>query len=112
MNTIQSEELAQVANSLFSQGLKEEEIIRQLREKGTADTILQEVIEKVKKRRSHKKRNSGFLWCGIGIFLLVTGFLLTIMLYHSGNQIRFVMYGLTSIGLVCTVKGMISLLGW
>lgn len=112
MNTIQSEELVQVANSLFRKGLNDEEVIHRLRERGVADTMLQEAIEKVKNMRSHKRRNNGFLLCGIGIFLLVIGCILTIMLYNNGSEIRFVMYGLTCIGLVFTVKGMINLLGW
>ena len=38
--------------------------------------------------------------------------LLTFFLYNNGGDIRFVMYGLTTIGVGFTIKGMIDLLGW
>lgn len=112
MDAIHSSELFQLAHSLYSRGCNDEEVTVQLREKGAAETLLHDIIEQVKKFRLSKRRSTGFACCGIGILLLVVGCMLTFFLYNNGGNIRFAMYGLTSLGVVFTIKGMIDLLGW
>jgi hypothetical protein len=105
-------EWIQMARSLYRKGFNDEEVSVQLREKGIAETMLQEIIRQVKKLRSSKKKKAGFIFCGIGIFFLIAGCMFTLLLYNSGANIRPAMYGLTGLGLVFTIKGMIDLLGW
>lgn len=112
MEAIQSNELFQLANSLYRRGCNDEEVTVQLREKGAAEAILHDIITTVKKLRLAKRRNRGFICCGIGIFLLVGGCMLTIALYNTGGNIRLAMYGLTTLGVAFTIKGMTALLGW
>lgn len=103
---------AQLANALYRKGMNDEEVSLLLLEKGAGEAQLREIIQEVKKTRTTRRRNSGFLFCGIGVFLLVIGCLLTLVLFNNGGNIRLVMYGLTTIGLAFTIKGMIDLLGW
>ncbi|MBL7740008.1 MAG: hypothetical protein JNK14_12385 [Chitinophagaceae bacterium] len=112
MNPADHNDLLTLAHNLHKSGHNYDEITLQLREKGATETLLQEIIEKVKAFRFLKKRKNGFLCCGIGVALLIIGCMLTLLLYSNGSDIRFVMYGLTTIGVVFTFKGLIDLMGW
>jgi RecX family len=112
MNNEQSESVLQMVASLFRQGYSTDEITQQLRQKGVKDNLLQQALDEVQKLRLTKKRNAGFLWCGIGSFLLVSGCMLTFIQFSNGQNIRFVMYSLTSIGVIAILKGLIDLCGW
>jgi hypothetical protein len=111
MEPVQPTGFLHLAASLHKQGLNMDEISVQLRQQGAPENSLQDIIRQLKDLRFAKKRNTGFLCCGIGVFLIVFGCLLSLFLYSSGN-IRFAMYGLTSIGVVFTMKGLIDILGW
>lgn len=89
-----------------------EQITVQLKEKGVPENLLQEAIHHLKQLRLNRKRNTGFACCGIGVALLVIGCMITIMLYSSGGDIKWAMYGLTSLGVIFTLKGLVDLLGW
>ena len=107
-----STDLFRMARNLYSKGCTDEEVSLQLQQTGAGETLLQEIIRQVKAFRIAKKRSSGFACCGIGVFLLIVGCMLTLFLYSSGNDIRFVMYGVTSIGVGFTLKGLVDLMGW
>lgn len=112
MNTVQSNDYLHIANSLQKQGLSYEQISLQLREQGAPDNLLQEVIQQLKTLRITRKRNTGFACCGIGVALLIIGCILTILLYGSGGDIKLAMYGLTTIGVIFTLKGLADIMGW
>ncbi len=112
MNSEQPESLLQLAISLSRKGYSTEEIASQLRINGATETLLQKAIDEVKQLRLTSRRNTGFIWCGIGTFLLVSGCMITFIQYNSGQNIRIAMYGLTSIGVVAIIKGLIDLFGW
>ncbi|MBS1577852.1 MAG: hypothetical protein JST09_21310 [Bacteroidetes bacterium] len=112
MQTVPSVDLLLFAESLRKRGHNSEEIILQLRDKGAPDTVITETIEKMKALRMDRKRRMGFIYCGIGIFLLVAGCMITFLLFSYGNDIRLVMYGLTSLGVIVTLKGLVDLMGW
>lgn len=105
-------ELFRLARSLYRKGYTDDEVSLQLSQTGAGENTRQEIIRQVKQVRLAKKRSTGFFCCGIGVFLLVAGCILTLFLYNSGGNIRFAMYGLTSIGLGFTIKGLVDLLGW
>lgn len=112
MNLNPGTELADLAYSLYRRGCNDEEVKMELQQKGAAAGLLQEIITQVKQLRSARRRSTGFFCCGLGVFLLVAGCMLTFFLYNNGGDIRMVMYGLTTIGVGFTIKGMIDLLGW
>jgi hypothetical protein len=111
MHTLPSSDLLLFAESLRKRGHNSEEIISQLREKGTPDNLITATIEKMKSLKLGRKRRMGFACCGIGIFLLVAGCMVTFILFNYGNDIRIVMYSLTSLGVIFTIKGLADLLG-
>jgi hypothetical protein len=112
MNYVENNELFQFADILQKRGHNYDEISLQLREKGANETLLHEIIEKIKTVRFIKKRKSGFIFCSIGVVLLVAGCIVTLFLYGSGYDIRVAMYGLTIAGIVFTFKGLIDIIGW
>lgn len=112
MQTIQPNDLLFFADSLRKRGHNFEEIKLQLRDKGTPDNIVTETIEKLKALRMDRKRRTGFVCCGIGVFLLVAGCMITFVLFNYGGDIRMVMYSLTSLGVLFTMKGLVDLMGW
>ena len=112
MNSEQPESLLQLAISLSRKGYTEEEIATQLRLKGAADNLVQQAIDEVKQWRLARRKHTGFIWCGIGTFLLVSGCMITFIQYSNGQNIRIAMYSLTSIGVMAIIKGLIDLFGW
>ncbi len=112
MNTSTANDFLHLASSLHKEGLDYDQITFQLREKGAPESALQEVIQQLKNIRLLKKRNVGFACCGIGVVLLIVGCMLTILLYSSGGDIKWAMYGLTTIGVFFTLKGLIDIMGW
>lgn len=110
MNTAQLQDVFLHINTLKQQGLSSEEILQRLLETGLSNEVAQQHFDEWKKIRNEKKRNSAFIYCGIGIFLLTTGFFFTLLLFNSNNNFNFALYGLTIIGLVLVFKGMIDLM--
>lgn len=112
METSHPDFFVQLANSLQQKGLSFDEISIQLRQQGAPEQQLLEIIMQLKSLRFTQKRKSGFLYCGIGIALLVIGCMLTIFLYNSGGNIKLALYGLTILGVGLTLKGLVDLIGW
>lgn len=112
MNTHSPDELIQIASSLQKRGFNQEEITLQLRQQGAPENLLQEIIGELKKIKLLRKRNTGFACCSIGVVMLVVGCMLTLFLYDSGASIKFAMYGLTTIGVIFSVKGLVDIMGW
>lgn len=110
MSTVQLQDAFLRINTLKQQGLSNEEILQRLLETGLPNEVAQQQLDEWKKIRNEKKRNSAFIYCGIGIFLLTTGFFFTLLLFNSNSNFNFALYGLTIIGLVLVFKGMIDLM--
>jgi hypothetical protein len=112
MNTSANNEFVQMVSSLHKEGYNMDQITLQLKEKGAPENLLQEALHHLKQLRLTRKRNTGFTCCGIGVALLVIGCMLTVLLYTSGGDIKWAMYGLTSLGVVFTMKGLVDIMGW
>jgi len=112
MQTSPGTEWTQQVLSMHKKGHSDEEILVRLRSMGAIESRIRETLQQVKTHLSIRRRNNGFLCCGLGVLLLVVGCMFTLFLFNNGGNIRLVMYGVTSIGLVITLKGMIDLLGW
>jgi len=111
MNSVENNEWALFAESLRKRGCNHNEISMRLLEKGISEKLVTEIIEKLKTQRNQHKRSVGFACCGIGVILLVAGCMLTLFLFNTGSNIKFAMYGLTTIGVVLTIKGLIDIMG-
>lgn len=112
MNTHSPETLIQLAATLEKKGYNQDEITLQLRQQGAPEDLLQDVIAELKKIKLTKKRNNGFIWCAIGAALMAIGFIFTLFLFNTTGGMRFALYGLTTIGVGFTIKGLSDIMGW
>lgn len=110
MDTAQLQDVLLRIKTLQQQGLSTEEILKRLSDTGLPVDAARQYFEEWKKIRSEKKRNIAFLYCGVGVFLLTTGFLFTVFLFSSNSNFNFALYGLTIIGVVLVFKGLIDLM--
>lgn len=110
MDTAQLPHVLLQISTLKQQGLSTEEILQRLLETGLPGEAAQQYVDEWKKLRNEKKRNAAFVYCGIGVFLLTTGFMFTVFLFTNNSNFNFALYGLTIIGLILVFKGMIDLL--
>ena len=112
MSTNPFHELIQKATLLQQQGLSNDEITLQLKQQGTPENLVQDIFTELKKIRLTQKRNKGFMWCAIGATLMALGFVFTLFLFNNTGGMRFAMYGLTTIGVCFTIKGLSDIMGW
>lgn len=112
MNTSANNELLHLVSSLHKEGYNMDQITLQLKEKGAPENFFQEAMNHLKELRLLRKRNTGFACCGIGVALLVIGCMLTVLLYNSGGDIKWAMYGLTTLGVIFALKGLVDIMGW
>lgn len=96
--------------TLKKDGLSMEQIKEKLLQSGVPVKLADETIAEWAKTYNEKKRNVAFVYCGIGILLLTTGFLFTLLLFNSSGSYHFALYGLTILGLILVFKGMIDLM--
>jgi hypothetical protein len=73
--------------------------------------LANEIVDQVRMVFYAKKRKSGLPKLGIGCILLVVGFVLTVINYHSNESFAFVMYGFTSFGLILLFWGLYDIFG-
>ena len=110
MNPTQPQDIFLHISTLKQQGFNSEEILQRLLETGLPVDLAQQHFDEWKKLRNERKRNSAFLYCGVGVFLLTTGFLFTLVLFHNDSNFNFALYGLTIIGVILVFKGLIDLM--
>lgn len=110
MDTTQPQDIFQRISKLKQQGLNSEQILQQLLETGLTFSSAQQYVDEWKKNRTEKKRNAAFVYCGIGVFLLTTGFLFAVLQFTNNNDFNFALYGLTIIGIILVFKGLIDLM--
>lgn len=110
MDAVNLQDCLNKVMSWKQEGMTIEQIAERLLQNGVPDQLKEEAILKWKEIRNEKKRNSAFIYCGIGIGLLTTGFLFTLFLFDSNGGYSFGLYGLTMIGIALVFKGMIDLM--
>lgn len=86
--------------------------IREMLYERTGDRKLSdEIVDQVRDVYYAKKRKEGLAKLGIGCVLLVIGFVLTVINYHSNESFSLVMYGFTSGGLCLLFWGLYDMFG-
>lgn len=101
-----------IATEQHSKGIEHDHIEINLKEAGASDELVVIIIKQIKELHYLKRRKRGFKLVLFGSLLLVFGFLITLMLFHSGTTINYAMYGLTIAGVILLLWGMIDLMGW
>jgi hypothetical protein len=111
LHTTPDEYVAQVMQ-WKKEGLETSAIRSRLLEQNIPEPMMQEIMNQWKKIRTTQKRNSGFLYCGIGGALLFSSFAITLSLFNTEYNFSFFLYGFTVAGISLVIKGMVDLMGW
>jgi hypothetical protein len=106
------EQVLDEAGKMVNDGIETDKIRSYLSNAGMDKQSIESLIHQLKSQLYLKRRKRGFTFGIIGSIMLVIGFLLTVLFYHSGISIHFVMYGMTSVGVILLLIGMIDILGW
>lgn len=96
----------------MDEGKSPDQIREHLLASGAPPGDVETVVKQVKTRMYLKRRKRGFILGVTGSLLLVIGFILTVVFYHSGVSIHIVMYSMTSLGAILLVAGMVDFIGW
>lgn len=97
---------------MVSDGRETEMILKFLVSSGIEENEASEMIRAARSEYLKKRRARGFTLGIIGSILLVVGFVLTVIFFHSDISIHYVMYGLTSLGAILLMAGMVDVIGW
>lgn len=91
--------------SLLDNGQRREDIETDLREKGHEDQFVKTFVAEVIKLRYAKLRTQGLVLILIGAVICFVSFLLTITSSFSHTSFPWVLYGLTSVGIIFVFAG-------
>jgi hypothetical protein len=104
--------LRELAQKQSANRIEHHHIEANLKEAGAADEIIVIIIREIKTLHYLKRKKRGFKLVLAGSLLLVFGFIITLILFHSGNSINYAMYGLTIAGIILLLWGMTDIMGW
>lgn len=107
----QSSELFSLADQYLANGMDFETIKEKLLQRYNDEELILMIISKTKKDYYNKRRKEGTSILGIGLTMILVGFVLTCFNYHTNQSVNFVMYGLTSIGILIVLWGLYKILG-
>lgn len=97
------------AKMMLEQGHANDFIESQLN-KGGADSItMSEVLMQIKHLRNAKRTQTGGKLILSGVALMGLGFIVSFFLLDSGTLLAFALYGLTSIGVILLVAGLVMI---
>jgi hypothetical protein len=91
----------------IEQGLTNDAIIANLRKTGFDESQQDEILLEIKKIRNKKRTQTGSILVLIGVVILGLGFISCIVLHYLGSDINFSLYGLTGIGALSLIVGLI-----
>lgn len=106
------ESFMEVASRMINEGSDTDKVKSNLLSLGADEVMVETIIRQAKALRHLKRRKRGFLIGTIGSILLVVGFFLTVIFYHYGINFNFVMYSMTSVGVILLMIGLIEIIGW
>ena len=81
---------------------------------GSIDSPLEPMTaspEDVLKEKHKRLFQRGCKWVGIGVFFLGISFGINFVFFHSNGGFIPYMYVLTSLGAICTLKGLVDIFG-
>jgi hypothetical protein len=91
----------------IEQGLDNDHIIINLKKMGIDENQLDDLLPLIKKIRNKKRTQTGSILVLIGVIILGLGFISCILLHYCGSDINFSLYGLTGIGALALIIGLI-----
>lgn len=90
----------------YSQTYDYEKTVNLLTNNGYDATSAQAAVDQLKQHHKIKQRKTGIVLAGIGSFLLIFGFILSIILQQANMSIDIALFGPTTIGVVVLIWGM------
>ena len=101
----------QRALELNAQGLNSKQIYHQIKNEILQESsgiisegVLAETMVKLNLEICKRRRSKGMLLVAVGVFLIISGFVMSVILVQQGGSIDLFMYGFTIIGIL--------LVGW
>jgi len=100
-----------LAKELFDRGKSWKEIEEDLSKYGAEETLIFGIIKELKEDHFLKKRKRGFAIILVGSVILLLSFILTCMNFHANESITYVMFGISSVGLIVVFIGLFDIFG-
>lgn len=91
--------------NLFDQGMPREQIVSHLQDNQHDETFARHLVAEVLKLREAKRRSQGLTLILCGAFVCLMSFVLTITSSFSQSSFPYVLYGLTSVGIIIVFAG-------
>jgi hypothetical protein len=91
----------------IEEGLDNEAILSHLKNEDYQNTDLNEILHQINKIRNKKRTRTGSILVLIGVIILGIGFISCIILHYLDQDINFSLYGLTCIGAIALIIGLI-----
>lgn len=98
--------------ALANSELTKEQVVSELKKLAITEDEVALFCKAVYKLRHKKSQKTGLILLAIGCLTLLSGFLLTLFLFYQNQSIHYVMYSLTTIGIILIFVGAIKFLGW
>lgn len=105
------EHILQEIRMLHNSGHSTESIGKMMESNGVALDVYEPALKQVKKEYYEKRRSRGVVVLLIGGLLLLSGFVISAIMFHSNGSPTFALYGLTTAGIGLIVWGMADCLG-
>lgn len=107
---MQNSSLQTAATKLLSAGHTKADIIDTLKQQGFDEFIISEVLTECIKLRNAKKRTNGLAYVLLGAIVCLGSCVLT-LLSSGGQSYHFILFGLTSIGILFVFAGLVNIFG-
>lgn len=91
----------------IEQGLDNETMLLNFRRQGLDESQITDLELQIKKTRNKKRTQTGSILVLIGVIILGLGFISCIILHYLDQDINFSLYGLTGIGALILIVGLI-----
>lgn len=103
--------LLEYAKTEFGVNGSFEELEKKLLQKTNDQELISEIIKELKREIHSRKLKNGSVKLGVGAVLLIIGFLITCVNFHSNTSFSFIMYSFTTLGLILMFWGLYDIIG-
>jgi uncharacterized integral membrane protein len=100
-----------LAKAMYERDDNFETIEQKLKEKGVDSIFTPEIIKQLKEEHYKKKHKRGVAILFLGLIILLISFILTCINFHANESITYVMFGISSLGLIVIFIGLFDLFG-
>ncbi|MCU0433352.1 MAG: hypothetical protein MUC87_07870 [Bacteroidia bacterium] len=97
---------------LLGEGENNDAIIAHLHKKGVDEATITALVDLIRKERYAIRRRRGVKLMLAGAVMLLLGFIITLAFVYSDKSIDYVMYGMTTVGIIIFLWGVVEVLGF